>query len=95
MPPSHAIRYQMEQLLGPSPVTTPRCVRRKACGNGEGFTQHPTVPMHKVTLFGEICMKLARNSYEFTRFPWTLQSQLPQFSYDFRANPTGRILFFA
>ena len=30
------------------------CVFRKPCGNGEDFTQDPTVPMHKVTKFSPI-----------------------------------------
>ena len=52
-----------------STVTTPsHCVWRKFCGNEEGFTPYPTVPMHKVTEFGEIRTKCARNSYKFTKY---------------------------
>ena len=86
MPPSRAIGYQMERLLGPCPVTTPHCVWWKPCGNGEGGAQYPTVPMHKVTEFGEICTKFARISYEFTRFPSKLHSPLPRISYEIRTN---------
>ena len=44
MPPSRAIGYRMERLLGPSPVTTPHGVVYKPCGNGEdciGGLCHP------------------------------------------------------
>ena len=64
-PPSRAIGYQMERLLGPSPVTTAHYVWRKPFGNGEDFTQYPTVLMHKMPIFGEIRTKFVRDFCEF------------------------------
>ena len=88
-PPSRAIGYSMERLLGSCPVTAPHDVWRKLCGNGEGGTRYPTVPMHKVTKFGDIRTKFLQISYEFTRFSpwceWTLHSQLPRNWYEFHA----------
>ena len=59
--------------------------------------QYPTVPMHKVSKFGEITRKLARSSWEiganvartsqeFTTFPSTLHISLPRNSYEIGTN---------